>query len=126
AADRDHAVLQRDLHVFLLHFRQLSLDQELLIRFADVGGRRPLRPVSGLAPQRWPSEQRRILTEHLLHLAEGLPARDIHVYLLLVRTGVNARQRACSVQASRVYIHADYLVTVNGLRTRGMRADPRR
>src|SRR5690606_35424767 len=75
AAERDDAVLDGDLDVLLLHLGKLGPDQVLLVRFADVGHRRPFDFLATEAAQA-AAEERREVAEEFLHVPERFPAGE--------------------------------------------------
>jgi len=81
AFDREHALVERDLDVLLLHGRQLGADQVLLLRFADVGGGGPLifLALPGCC-HAWPAGERcrQHAVEYLIEPGEGFPTNESH------------------------------------------------
>src|SRR5690606_36360497 len=81
AADRQHAVLERHVHVLAAHAGQFSLDEVFLLGLAGVGDRRPLGAgASIVSAQAQPARdlRRKEAADEVLGLGEGFAANDVH------------------------------------------------
>jgi hypothetical protein len=82
ALDRQHAVLEEDLHVLLPHVGQVDLDEILLFPFDHVGGRHELIAALGPGQRRHPAKHGRKALQQVVHLAQRFPSHQSHGALL--------------------------------------------
>src|SRR5690606_16100452 len=78
AAQRQHAVLDADIDVFLLDLGQIGLDRVLVVGLDDIRRRTPLQPVAGEARTQ-PRKLADIPIEEVFELPKRTPGDQVHV-----------------------------------------------